>query len=111
MFGELRQQSYRSPLEKGDHPEVDTSDYLDANGIQQYQSMIGALQWMVTNGLFDILTSVMTMSGFCGAPLRSFGSGWETQVISKTDTIYFEQIDSIKILLRLFSYMEYKFLV
>jgi hypothetical protein len=43
MFGELQRQSYRSHLEKGDHPEVDTSDYLDANGIQQYQSMIGAL--------------------------------------------------------------------
>jgi Reverse transcriptase (RNA-dependent DNA polymerase) len=50
MFGELRRQSYRSHLEKGDHPEVDTSDYLDANSIQQYQSMIGALQWMVTIG-------------------------------------------------------------
>jgi hypothetical protein len=28
MFGELRRQSYMSPLEKGDHPEVNTSDYL-----------------------------------------------------------------------------------
>jgi hypothetical protein len=24
-----------APLEKGDHPEIDTSDFLDAAGIQQ----------------------------------------------------------------------------
>jgi Reverse transcriptase (RNA-dependent DNA polymerase) len=35
MFGELRRQRYTSPLENGDHPEVDTSDYLDA--IQQFK--------------------------------------------------------------------------
>jgi Reverse transcriptase (RNA-dependent DNA polymerase) len=70
MFGELRRQSYTSPLAKGEHPEVEISDYLDANGIQQYQSMIGALKWMVTIGRFDILTSVMTMPGFCVAPRK-----------------------------------------
>jgi Reverse transcriptase (RNA-dependent DNA polymerase) len=68
MFGELPRQSYTSPLEKGDHPEVDTSDYLDANDIQQYQLMIGALQWMVTISRFDILNAVMTISGFRDAP-------------------------------------------
>jgi hypothetical protein len=70
MFGELPRQTYTSPLEKGDHPEVGTSDYLDANGIQKYQSMIGNLQWMVSIGRFDILTSVMTMSGFRVAPRK-----------------------------------------
>jgi Reverse transcriptase (RNA-dependent DNA polymerase) len=68
MFGELPRQNYTSPLEKGDHPEVDTSEFLDAKGIQQYQSMIGALQWMVTIGRFDILTAVMTMSSSRAAP-------------------------------------------
>jgi len=29
-----------------------------------YQSMIGALQWVVTIGRFDIMTAVMTLSGF-----------------------------------------------
>jgi hypothetical protein len=33
-----------------------------------YQSMIGALQWMVTNGQLNITTAVMTMSGFRVAP-------------------------------------------
>jgi hypothetical protein len=33
-----------------------------------YQSIIGALQWAVTIGCFDINTSVMTLSGFRAAP-------------------------------------------
>jgi hypothetical protein len=48
MFGQQPKQNVSSPLEKGDHPEIDSSDLLDAKGIQMYQSMIGALQWMVT---------------------------------------------------------------
>lgn len=70
MFGELPKQNVTSPLEKGDHPEIDTSELLDAKGIQMYQSMIGALQWMVTIGRFDIITPVMTMSGFRVAPRK-----------------------------------------
>jgi hypothetical protein len=31
-----------SPLEKGDHPKIDSSELLDKKGIQQYQSLIGA---------------------------------------------------------------------
>ena len=34
---------YASPIEKGDHPELDTSELLDMDGIRKYQSMIGAL--------------------------------------------------------------------
>ena len=70
MFGEPPKQNVTSPLEKGDHPEIDTSELLDAKGIQMYQSMIGALQWMVTIGRFDIITAVMTMSGFRAAPRK-----------------------------------------
>ena len=32
-----------SPLEKGDHPELNDSKLLDAEGIQQYQKLIGSL--------------------------------------------------------------------
>ena len=60
--------SVMSPLEKGDHPELDTSELCTTEQIAQYQSMIGALQWIVTIGRFDINTAVMTMSGFCMAP-------------------------------------------
>ena len=70
MFDELPKQNVSSPLEKGDHPEVDTSELLDPKGIQMYQSMIGALQWMVTIGRFDIITAAMTMSGFRAAPRK-----------------------------------------
>jgi hypothetical protein len=68
IFGQLPKKHVSSPLEKGDHPEIDTSELLDEKGIQLYQSMIGALQWMVTIGRLDITTAVMTMSGFRIAP-------------------------------------------
>jgi hypothetical protein len=57
-----------SPLVKGDHPELDTSELCTTEQVAQYQSMIGSLQWIVTIGRFDIHTAVMTMSGFRVAP-------------------------------------------
>ena len=57
-----------SPLEKGDHPELNESELLDAEGITQYQSMIGSLQWAISLGRFDIATAVMKMSSFRAAP-------------------------------------------
>jgi hypothetical protein len=50
---------------------LDASELLDGNGITVYQSHIGALQWAVSIGRFDIHTSVMTMSGFRVAPRRN----------------------------------------
>jgi hypothetical protein len=50
------------------HPELDTSELCTTDQIAQYQPMIGALQWIVTIGRFDIHTAVMTMSGFRMAP-------------------------------------------
>ena len=67
MFGSQPRQC-TSPLEKGDHPELDTSDELDEDGIKKYQSLIGALQWAVTLGRFDIMTAVMTLSSFRVSP-------------------------------------------
>jgi hypothetical protein len=60
--------SVTSPLERGDHPKLDTSELCTTDQIAQYQSMIGALQWIVTIGCFDINTADMTMSGFRMAP-------------------------------------------
>jgi hypothetical protein len=68
IFGEKPKTNVTSPLIKGDHPEADTSDLLDNTGIQQYQSLIGTLQWTITLGRFDVGTAVMTMSGFRVAP-------------------------------------------
>jgi len=44
-----------SPI-KNDHPELDTSDLLDDEGIVKYHSLIGALQWVVSIGRFDLMT-------------------------------------------------------
>ena len=57
-----------SPLEKGDHPEVDDTEMCDEEGIKQYQGMIGQLQWLVSLGRFDVFTATMTMSRFRAAP-------------------------------------------
>ena len=64
MFGEKPRAKMYSPLEKGDHPELDDTELLDATGIQQYQSLIGSLQWAILLGRFDIAMAVMSMSSF-----------------------------------------------
>ena len=64
MFDEKPSAKMFSPLEKGDHPELDESELLDDTGIQQYQSLIGSLQWAISLGRFDIATAVMSMSSF-----------------------------------------------
>jgi hypothetical protein len=68
LFGMKPSQNVTSPLDKGDHPELDTSELCNEEQISQYQYMIGSLQWIVTIGNFDVHTVVMTMSEFCIAP-------------------------------------------
>jgi len=53
-----------SPLINGDHPELDTSNLLNEDDQKVYQSLIGALQWVIQIGRFDITTAVMTLSQF-----------------------------------------------
>jgi len=69
LFNEKPKVNVTSPLEKGnDHPELDETDFLDAKGVQQYQSLIVSLQWAFTLGQIDVTTAVMTMSGFRAQP-------------------------------------------
>ena len=70
LFGFKPKTNVSSPLEKNDHPELDTSPLLDMDGIAKYQSIIGILQWAITLGRFDVATAVMTMSGFQGSAKR-----------------------------------------
>jgi Reverse transcriptase (RNA-dependent DNA polymerase) len=71
MFGQSpSSNNITSPLEKGDHPELDTSELLDEEGIQMYQSLVGSMQWAVSIGRFDINVAVMTLSSFRTAPRR-----------------------------------------
>lgn len=69
MFGTAPKE-VSSPLKGNDHPELDTSEELDENGIKKYQSLIGSLQWAVSLARIDITTAVMTMSGFRAAPRK-----------------------------------------
>ena len=56
-------------MEKGDHPELDDSELLDAEGIQQYQSLIGSLQWAISFTRFDIST---VFGGVLDSPMSIF---------------------------------------
>jgi hypothetical protein len=49
---------------------LDTSNFLDDEGVRNYQSLIGALQWAISIRRFDVATAVMTMSGFRVAPRK-----------------------------------------
>ena len=44
MFGDLPSMNVQSPLEHGDHPELDESELLDDEGVEKYQSLIGLQQ-------------------------------------------------------------------
>ena len=67
MYGELPPEA-KSPLEKNDHPELDESRLCTPEEIKNYQSMIGALQWLITLGRIDVFTATMSMSRFRVAP-------------------------------------------
>ena len=70
MYGEKPCLKVTSPLEKGDHPELDTSELLGMDDIKKYQSMIGAMQWAISLGRLDVTTAVMTLSGYRVAPRK-----------------------------------------
>ena len=59
---------YKTPLDKNDHPELDTSEILEGDMDAKYLTMVGQLQWLVTLGRFDIHAQVATMSRFRAAP-------------------------------------------
>jgi hypothetical protein len=69
MFNE-KPRAYSSPLEKGDHPELDDSELLGMDGIKRYQSLIGSAQWAVQLGRIDITTAVMSLSSYRAAPRK-----------------------------------------
>ena len=59
---------YMTPLDKNDHPELDTSEIFEGDMAAKYLTMVGQLQWLVTLGRFDIHAQVATMSRFRAAP-------------------------------------------
>ena len=68
LFNEDPPKGYKTPLDKNDHPELDTSEILEGDMAAKYLTMVGQLQWLVTLGRFDIHAEVATMSRFRAAP-------------------------------------------
>ena len=54
----------KTPFEKNDHPELDTSEILEGQEVNHYLTTVGQLQWLNTLGRFDIQPQVITMSRF-----------------------------------------------
>jgi hypothetical protein len=69
LYGEKPRKA-SSPLEQSDHPEMDDSPFLGQDETQQFQSLIGAMQWAVSIGRLDIATAVMSLSSFHAMPRR-----------------------------------------
>ena len=67
MFGEQPPDAH-APMEKSDKPELDDTPELGPNGVRQFQTVIGALQWLVTLSRFDIAHAVMSLGRFRVAP-------------------------------------------
>ena len=57
-----------SPIHKGDHPELDDSEFVSEEDKAKYMSMIGTAQWLITLGRFDITITVSTLSLYRVAP-------------------------------------------
>ena len=67
LFNDDPPKGYKTPLDKNDHLELDTSEILEGDTAAKYLTMVGQLQWLVTLGRFDIHAQVATMSRFRAA--------------------------------------------
>jgi hypothetical protein len=64
---------------------MDNSPFLGQDETQQFQSLIGAMQWAVLIGRLDIATAVMSLSSFCAMPTSGKGN---LQMIKKLRIFY-----------------------
>ena len=64
LFDTEPSKGLKTPLEKHDHPELDTSQILEGQEVNHYLTMVGHLQFLITLGRFDIQAQVITMSRF-----------------------------------------------
>ena len=65
IFDDKPNTHVQSPLDPGYNPKLDTSNFLDKEHTEIYQSLIGAMQWTISIGHWDIQSAVTTMSSFC----------------------------------------------
>ena len=61
-------QKVTSPLDKGDHLELDASKFLDTDETMIHQLLIEAMQWSISIRRFDIASAVMPLSSFRAMP-------------------------------------------
>ena len=69
MFKEKPRKS-RPPLEGGDHPELHKPELCDEHQTNQFQTLVGQLQWLISPGHFDIAVHVMSLSRFRAQPRK-----------------------------------------
>jgi hypothetical protein len=67
MFGELPTEVH-APIDKDYHAELDDTPLLGPDGVEKFQSLIGACQWMISLCRFDIAQAVMTLSRYRASP-------------------------------------------
>ena len=68
LFNDDLPKGNKTPLDKNDHPELDTSEILEGDMAAKYLTMVGQLQSLVTLGRFDLHVQVATTSRFRSAP-------------------------------------------
>eukprot|EP00984_Skeletonema_dohrnii_P038737 scaffold42317_cov289-Skeletonema_dohrnii-CCMP3373.AAC.1 len=57
-------------MDSNSHPELDTTDFCDELETKIYQSLIGATQWVISLGRFDIGVHVMSLGSFRVQPRK-----------------------------------------
>ena len=68
LFNTEPSKGLETPLEKNNHPELDTTDILEGQQANHYLTMVGQLQWLITMGRYDIQAQVVSMSRFRAQP-------------------------------------------
>jgi hypothetical protein len=62
MFNENPPSNAKSPLKNSNHPKTDMTEFLDEEGIQKYQLLIGSMQWAIIIGCFDTSCNVWVIT-------------------------------------------------
>ena len=68
LFNDEQPKGHKTPMDKNNHPELDTSEILEGDVAAKYFTIVGQLQWLVTLGRFDLHAHVATMSRFSNPP-------------------------------------------
>ena len=55
-------------MEKGDQPELDDSPEVGPDGVDRYQSLLGATQWTISLCCFDVMHACMSLGRFRASP-------------------------------------------